>query len=439
VYSGGYDIIMGIERCIIFMSLQNNESTSSKEAARARARRRREHRRIVPHGKNSRVQFLDQLTRQATPSLTDVVVMLVSAIMAGIALVTDAPAFFILSILMAPFLSPMVGLALGTLVGSWRFILQSLVGILVGLLLFFGCGALAGWIVDGADPSQFFMAHHLAFVSVADLLLLTFGAIFTIQRLAKNPEQKPRLISAALAYELLLPAAVAGFGFTSGIEGLGSSALITLLVHVSWAILVGAITLAVLGLRPNGWEGYAMTGAVVVIALVGAVVINGSIQLPQMPHLQAATIPTIRPTSAQVTATYTDIPTETSAEDVETETVVEATEIPTATATQQPPTATAAPPTATATIEPTITFTPEATPIPRMAMIDASEGTGAMFRTGPYISAATVDGYTTLLNGIWVKLYETVENEDGEWGHVRLQSDNTVEGWVLLSLLSVEQ
>ena len=419
------------------MSFDNTESTSSKEAARSRARRRREHRRIVPHGKNSRVQFLDQLTRQATPALTDVVIMLISAIMAGIALVTDSPAFFIFAILMAPFLSPMVGLALGTLVGSWRFILQSLVGLLVSLLLFFGCGAIAGWIVDGASPSNFFMAHHLAFVSVADLLLLTFGAIFTIQRLAKSPEQKPRLISAALAYGLLLPAAVAGFGFTSGIEGLGSSALITLLVHVSWAILIGAITLAVLGLRPNGWEGYAMTGAVVVIALVGAIVINGSVQLPQMPHLEAATIPTIRPTSAEATRTPTDFPTEPS--EKEATEVAEVTAMPTETTTPKPPTATSAPPTATLTIEPTITLTPEATPIPRMAIIDASEGTGAMFRTGPYISAATVEGYTTLLNGIWVKLYETVENDDGEWGHVRLQSDDSVEGWVLLSLLSVEQ
>ncbi|MEE4195102.1 MAG: DUF389 domain-containing protein [Anaerolineae bacterium] len=416
------------------MSYHNDESTSLEEAARSRARRRRENRRIVPHGKNSRVQFLDQLTRQATPSLTDFALVLISAIMAGIALITDAPAFYIFAILMAPFLSPLVGLALGTLVGSGRFFLQSLVGILIILLVFFGCGAAAGWIVDGARPEQFVMAHHLAFVSVADLLLLTFGAVFTIQRLAKNPEQKPNLVGAALTYEILIPAAVAGFGFTSGIQGLGTSALITLLVHLSWAILIGAITLAVLGLRPNGWQGYAMTGAVVVIALVSAVAINGSVELPQMPHLEAAVIPTIRPTSAEPTATQTDLPTDPSEESI----VETATEIATATATPKPSTPTSLPPTRTATPEPTLTLTPEPTPDPRLAIINAREGTGAMFRTGPYISATTVEGYTTLLNGIWVKLYETVENDDGEWGHVRLVSDDSVEGWVLLSLLSIE-
>jgi hypothetical protein len=417
------------------MSFRKNESSSSQEEARSRARRRRSNRRIVPHGKNSRVQFLDQLTRQATSSLTDFVVTLVAAIMAGVALVTDAPAFFVLAILMTPFLAPMIGLSLGTLVGSWRFFLQSLVGMLVSCLLFFGAGVIAGWFVVGSEPANFIMAHHLAFVSVADLLLLSFGAIFTTLRLAKNPDEKPRLISAALAFELLLPAAIVGFGLTSGIAGLAGSAFITLLVHISWSILLGAITLAMLGLRPNGWMGYAMTGAVVVIALVSAIVINGSIQLPQMPHLEAAVIPTVRPTSGASTATKTELPTE--------EDEVAATEAPTSTSavtkTPELPTPTKRQATITYTPKPTITNTPEPTPEPRLAIINAKEGNGAIFRTGPYISATTVDEpYTTLLNGIWVKLYETVSNEDGDWGHVRLVSDDTIEGWVLRSLLSVE-
>lgn len=420
------------------MSFQNDQSNNSGEEPISRARRRRSYRRIIPQGKNSRVHFLDQLTRQATPSLTDFAVVLVAAMMAAVALVTDAPAFYFLAILLAPFMASMVGLALGTLVGSWRFFLQSLVGLFVSLLVFFGAGLGAGLLVDGADPANFVMAHHLAFVSVADLLLLTFGTVFTIQQLAKHPAEKPRLISAALAYELLLPAAVTGFGITSGIEGLGTSAGITLLVHLSWSILVGAVTLAILGLRPNGWLGYALTGAIIVIAFVSAIVINGSIQLPQMPSLEAASIPTIRPTSSEPTATKTEFPTETPDESLPT---VEATQQMTLTQTSAPPspTATSAPPTQTNTPAPTLTNTPENTPEPRLAIIDAQEGNGAIFRTGPYISAETVEEpYTTLLNGIYVKLYETVSNEDGEWGHVRLVSDDSIEGWVLLSLLSIE-
>lgn len=418
------------------MSFPNDESSAAHEETRSRARRRRSHRRIIPHGKNSRVQFLDQLTRQATPSLTDFAIILVAATTAGLALITDSPAFYMLAVLFVPFLAPMVGLALGTLVGSWRFFLQSLMGMVISLLLFFGTGVLAGVFAVDAEPANYIMAHHLAFVSVADLLLLTFGAVFTIQQLAKHPNQKPRLISAALAYELLFPAAVIGFGLSSHIPGLASSAAITLLVHLSWAILVGAITLAILGLRPNGWLGYAMTGAVVVVALVSAIIINGSIQLPQMPHLEAAVIPTVRSTSAETSPAETEVPAETNDEEAP---VVEETQTPTVTQTPKTPTVTSVPATKTNTAQPTVTNTPEATPEPRLAIIDAKEGNGAIFRTGPYISATTVDEpYTTLLNGIWVKLYETVLNQDGEWGHVRLVSDATVEGWVLLSLLSIE-
>jgi hypothetical protein len=415
------------------MSFQQPELLQPEEPPLSRARRRRQSRRIVPQGKNSRVQFLDQLTHQATPSLLFFALSILAAIMAGIALLTDAPAFFVLTVIIAPFLAPVVGLALGTLVGSWHFFIQSFVSLLIGLLMFFGGGVIAGWWADGTQPGNYVMAHQLAFVSVADLLLLTFGSVLIIYRLAKVPAQKPHLISAAVAYELLLPAAVAGFGLTSQIPGLFTSALITLLLHVCWTVLLGAVTLAVLGLRPNGTLGYALTGGLVVLCLVGAVLINGSIELPQMPPLEAAALPTLRPTSSEPTATRTPSPTSTP--DAALAMTLTAEAIPTgipATATMTPITPTATATKAIPSATPTITFTPQITVTPMYAVVYAETGGGSIVRQGPYFSALPLEPpYTTLLNNSRVKVYESVINENGTWVRITPLWDESVEGWML--------
>ena len=157
-----------------------------------------------------------------------------------------------------------------------------------------------------------------------------------------------------------------------------------------------------------------------------------------MPHLESAMLPTTRPATAlNVTQTLTlpvEVPTE--SDDAETPTAM----VAAVTATSVQPTVTQTPVKATATqtkATPTVTLTQAPTPEPVLASIDAKEGNGAVFRSAPYLSAKTVVDYTTLLNGVYIKLYETVENEDGEWGHVRLLTDETVEGWILRSLIFV--
>jgi len=414
------------------MSLQTSEPLNQDEDKLPPARRRRSRRNLLPQGTNSRLDFFKELSHQATASLEFFVLALVAAIVTGVALVTDSPAFYVLAALLAPFLAPVVGLSLATLVGSISFFFQSLIGMLISSMFFFGGGLLAGFFANGGQPDNYFLAHHLAYVSIADLMLLSFGMVMSVYYLVRNPNRKPNLVSAALAFELFIPAAVAGFGLSSGIPGMFNSALITFLVHLAWATLLGALTLAILGLRPNDMAGYAMSGGLVVVCLIAAILINGSVQLPQMPHLESAMLPT---TSVVLTKapTETQEPTITRGVTATVEDIVETTtlEKPTATLTRAIPTATNTP-------TPTNTPTLKATPEPVLAWIYAREGQGAYFRSSPYLNATAVEGYTTLLNRTYVKLYETVTNEDGEWGHIRLVTDDSIEGWVLRSLLSTE-
>ena len=409
------------------MSLETSQPLHHDDEQLPPARRRRQRRSLEPQGANSKIHYFKQLTRQATPSLEYFALALLTAVMSGIALLTDAPAFTMLAALMAPFLAPLVGLSLSTLLGSLRFFGQSLVTMLVSLVFVFGGGLAAGFFARGEDPANYVMAHHLAYVSVADLLLLSFGMVAVMVLLTRKPDQTPRLVSAALAFELFLPAAVAGFGLSSGIDGMFQSGLITVLIHLAWGTLLGALTLAVLGLRPNSLLGYATSGILILVCLVSAVLINGSVQLPQMPHLEAAVLPTVRPT-AQITATPEPSLTPTI------------TNTPENTLTLAPSaTRTVVPATATQTPEPSITPSPAPTQEPVLAIVDAKEGNGAVFRSAPYLSAEAVADFPTLLNGTYVKMYEVVENDDGQWARVRLFNDEEIEGWILRSLLNAER
>lgn len=408
------------------MSLETSEPLHPNDDQLPPARRRRQRRSIPPLGSNSRVSFLKELTRQATNGLDYFAFAMLTAILSAAALLSDAPALYVLAALAAPFLAPMIGLSLSTLLGSPRFWGLSLTNLFISLLFVFGGGLAAGFFARGGNPADYLMAHQLAYVSLPDLLLLCGGMVAAMVMLSRSPEQAPRLASAAMAFELFLPAAAAGFGLSSGIAGLFQSALITVLIHIACASLLGTITLAVLGLRPNGSLGYVMSGAVVAVCLLAAILINGSVQLPQMPHLETAQLPTVRPTAIP---TRTEGPTPTATPNL---TATWQANQPTATVTRVTPTATLTPaPSITPTLAPTVE--------PVMAIIQATEGNGAVFRSGPYLSAPAVgEPYSTLLNGTYVRMYEVVENTDGKWARIRLLANDEVEGWVLRTLLSAE-
>ncbi|MBN2046336.1 MAG: DUF389 domain-containing protein [Anaerolineaceae bacterium] len=416
------------------MSLPTSEPVIQDDDNLSPARRRRKNRRIVPQGTNNRLKFLKELTHQATPAVEQYVLAVLSAIVLAAAILSDSPAFYMLATMLAPFMAPVVGLALATIIGSLQFFFQSLIGMLITSAVVFLGGVLTGLFVQ-PEPSEFTQAYQLAYVSVPDFLVLAFGAAVTIYQLVRNPERKPLISNAALVYEILLPLGVAGFGLTSQIPDLFSTAMVTFLLHTGLATLIGAIVLGIVGLRPNDFLGYLMSGALILLCVVGAVAINGSIQLPEMPHLEAAVLPTSIPT--EVIATLRQSPTDPA----ETE------EAATLTATTKPsPTATTPPQQTPTTPEPTETSAPTATPtqaptvIPQLGMIAAKEGNGARFRTSPYFSAeAVADPYATLLNDTYVSVFETVENEDGTWAHIRLISNKEIEGWVLRSLISIEE
>lgn len=369
------------------------------------ARRRRARRILAPLDVDERSLFLDKIARRASPSFDFFLFSATTGLVMGIGLLFDSPALLVLGAIFAPVMAPVTGIALGTVVGSARHFLRSMAGFLIGsLLVFLGgliTGLVGGMLLQSGVSLKLTQAHYHAQISWIGFLVLAIGAGLTMAAMASN-ERNAAAPSVALAYELYLPLAVAGFGLASRQPYLWPDGLVVFAVHLAWSALVSIIVLAILGFRPLTLFGYTMSGAiilagiVVLIGLSGAgAVVGGKIGLP-----------TVAPT-----ATLTFTPT-------------------------LSPTLTPVPPSETPTLTPTRTFTPTATrtftPSPTLVIeiVSAPSTEGILLRAEP--GGAIIKSY---LNGIPMEILPDTFLLDGvPWRHVI--APEGIEGWILQSLLA---
>lgn len=394
------------------MSLPKTESFPDDPDLMPPARRRRAHRLLAPLEADERAAAIDHLARRSSPTFDFFIFSAFSAILFFIALWFDSAPLLLLGAIFAPLMAPAVGLAFGTVIGSYRFFGRSLAGFLVGGLLVFVIGAGGGLLTFWWPALGLEQALLHARISWVHFIILAVGAIFTAATMAHSG-RSPGAPSVALAYSLYLPLTVAGYGLTSGIPYLWPDALVVFAIYLAWAVVLGSITLAILGFRPMTLFGYTLGG---VVALLGVVLLLGFSAFGAVVGIFGTplAVPTHTPT---VTLTLTPVP-----------------PTPTETSTPVPPTSTSTL-TPTPSITPSPTFTPSPTPLPVYARIDAGEESGGAFlRAEPGFDATPL---TTLANGTLVQILPDSREVEGYfWVHVIVVS-NDLEGWVLQSLLSI--
>jgi hypothetical protein len=290
-------------------------------------------------------------------------------------------------------------------VGSGQLFLRSLAGLIIGCVLAFLAGWLGGGFLYRGDETVLTQAVTHAQVTWLNFLVLAISAILTTAAIVRAENDQNRLIlafpSVALAYELYLPLVTAGFGLGGRIPYLWPDGLVVFALHLSWSILLGAITLVIMGFRPLTLFGYTLGGAV---ALIGVILALG---LSSVSAVMGARLGLPTPTP-----TLTSTPTLT----------------PTLTSTPVPPTATLTP-TLTLTMTPTPTLTLTPTPTPILAIVRADLPEGVRFRAEP--GGETI-GF--LANGTpLILLAETVEKDGIAWEKVKTLEGT--EGWIVQELV----
>ena len=388
------------------MSQFNSSVTPDDPEQLPPARRRRARRLLAPMETEDRIDFLDEVAHRASPSFDFFLFSLLAGAVIAVGYLLNSLPILILSAILAPMMAPVIGISLGMVVGSVQFFLRSLFGLLIGSLLVFGVGVLAGYVSRLWAPLDFSQALTHTQLSWAMFILVAFGAGLTSTAMLRS-EESAALPSVALAYGLFLPVSAAGLGLGSGEPFLFPDGLVVFAQYLAGAILVAALTFILLGFRPLTLFGYTV-GAVVL--LFGIVVMIGISGIGASYGAQIA-LPTHTPTitpSATLTMTPSPVP-----------------------PTPRPPTATPSQTvTPTHTSAPTATQTPSPTPI--LALVDAQVGGGAYLRSEPGFSAPSI---RLLQNGTPVQVIpeDPVEEGGGIWIHVRTFDGD--EGWILQILL----
>jgi len=367
------------------------------------ARRRRQQRALLPDGGDERVAFIGQVAHQVTPAYDFFIYTLISGVLIGAAILIDSLGFYLLAILFAPFLGPVLGLSLAASVGSGRFFLKALGALLIACLMVFGLGGLTGLLATYLMPDGVFLqTEQHTLLNRPNFLVLAIGSGLATFMVVRSPRQKPLVANVAIAYGIFLPLAVAGFGLVNGNDGLWVDGLVVFGVHLVWIALVGAVVLFVMGLRPANLFGYTLAASIILISTVTLVVMGG---LGISPQIEIGPSPT--PTTTQT-----------------------ATEAPTLTPTLEPAQPTHTP---TITLRPTSTLTQTVTPQPTpiWARISAPAGGGAIIRDEPDGKAIS-----SLLNDNLVEVISGPVRGVGGTIWVQVKTETDLIGWIVQALLA---
>lgn len=399
---------------------------ATNEFVSARARRRRAQRRAYfPTDEEGRSALFTHLARRAFPSYELFVFSLVSATILGLGYFLDSQALLIFGILVAPLMTPWIGIALASIAGSVRFFAQTFSAMFVSSLIVFLIGTLAGFASRIAPPRVFNEAFIHTRLWWPDMVTITIGAIILTISFVRS-EERPYLPSALLTYGLFLPLSAAGFGLGSGV-GLGEiwpQGLYVFLVHFSWATFFAILSLFFVRFYPTSAGGLSLTGIILLVLITVLISLTGFGRWA-MEQTGLST-----PVPATVTVTLdspTKAPTITPSPNDATVPIG----VPALTSTRTPVVTRTSRPTLAPTETSTATITAEPTPI--IAIIRASEGGGAFIREKP--GGIVIK---TLGNGATVTIVPNDFQEFNNviWVHVFvIVNDERVEGWMLQSVL----
>ena len=394
------------------------------EFVSARARRRRALRRAqFPTDKTERAELFSHLVRRAFPSYELFVFSFVSGAILGLGYLLNAQALLVFGILVAPLLTPWIGITLSVVAGALRLFLQTIAALAISSLIIFLGGLLAGYTSRPFQPLTFNEAFIHSRLWWPDLAVLTIGAVLITVSFVRS-ENRPYLPSALLAYELFLPLCAAGFGLGSGMSEIWPQGLLVFTVHLAWATLFGLLTLFFLRFYPTSVGGFAFT-VLIFVGLAAAVIVYTN--FGQWIMIQTGLVRRMPEPAAVIEFTPTAFVISSLTPSPEGTAVIAA---PAATGSRTPrPTSTSA--TLPATETPTTTVTAEPTPI--LAVIRASEGGGAFIRENPGGQVLI-----TLANGSTVTIIpDDLQDVNGVvWVHVfTIANDTRVEGWMIQTVL----
>jgi hypothetical protein len=378
----------------------------------------------VPKDSEGQSALIASLARRAYPSYELFIYALICGAVLGLGFLLDSQPILLFGILLAPLMTPWVGMLLAIVTGSIKFFFETLVALLISAVLIFLSSLLAGFASRIFLPLTFTNAFIHSHLWVPELVILTFGAILLTTSFVRS-EERPFLPSVLIAYAFFLPLSAGAFGLGSGVQDIWPFGLFVSLLHIGWATVFGLLTLFVLRFKPT------MGGLIFAILLGLVIIVAGWIALTK-----PAPVSTTDAAVLEATQAIASHPTmELVATQMASSTPLSLSDTPRVETATPPPAVTPVPLTLAITLPATQTPTNPLTiePTPVYAKINASEGGGAFLRKTP-----NGKFLATLDNGALVEVLPDIQEVTGvTWAHVVATKNGIrIEGWLLQSVLA---
>jgi uncharacterized hydrophobic protein (TIGR00271 family) len=198
-------------------------------------------------------EVLEQLSQASSPDFDFYLMVFLSTIIATFGLITNSTAVVIGAMLVAPLMSPILGLSLASVAGEQRMFQRALVALIWGILLAIGLSALTSWVAQVLpfDVLQVLPQEVLSRTRPTpfDLGIALAGGAAAAYALAE-PQLSAALPGVAIATALVPPLCTIGIGLSLKEPSVWLGALILFVTNLVTISFAGIIVFALLGFRP---------------------------------------------------------------------------------------------------------------------------------------------------------------------------------------------
>jgi uncharacterized hydrophobic protein (TIGR00271 family) len=204
-----------------------------------------------------RAEVLDELEKASSPGFDYFLMVILSCSIATFGLITDSAAVIIGAMLVAPLMSPILGLSLASVAGEERMFRRAVVALIEGVLLATILSAILGWL---AHALPFDILNELPREILArtrptpfDLAIALAGGAAAAYALAQ-PRLSAALPGVAIATALMPPVCTIGIGISLGNSQVAFGAALLFLTNLATISFAGIVVFAALGFRPHHLE-----------------------------------------------------------------------------------------------------------------------------------------------------------------------------------------
>ncbi len=200
-----------------------------------------------------RKTFIDEISESASPGIDFFILVILSSSIATLGLITNSPAVIIGAMLVAPLMSPIIGIGLASVIGKNDLLRKSMSALIRGAVFAIGLSALLTLInlylpfVSFQElPSEIVSRTH---PSPLDLIVALAGGLAAAYSMTE-PKLSAALPGVAIATALMPPLCTIGIGLALGKFDVAGGALLLFVTNAITIAFASALVFFLRGLYP---------------------------------------------------------------------------------------------------------------------------------------------------------------------------------------------